>query len=132
MSEKDEQSAIIQIARATGGLVWVLGTRRARGDYQGTRQTPGLPDLWIVWPNLARGHAAWWEVKTATGRRSPAQVAFAEACAAAGVAYGCGDSRAFEAWCADRGLLHKERVMAAPSEPGPTPAPPEAADEAPA
>jgi hypothetical protein len=41
--EKAEQAGIVKLVRALGGRVYVLGTRRKRGDFQGTMQTPGLP-----------------------------------------------------------------------------------------
>jgi hypothetical protein len=42
--EKVIQQQIVTLLRSIGAQVWVLGTRRKRGDYQGTMQTPGLPD----------------------------------------------------------------------------------------
>ena len=46
--EKVEQQQGITLLRSIGADVWVLGTRRPRGDSQGTRQTPGLPDVFAV------------------------------------------------------------------------------------
>lgn len=43
--EKVEQAHIVQLLRALGAEVYVLGTRRRRGDFQGTMQTPGVPDV---------------------------------------------------------------------------------------
>lgn len=41
--EKPIQAAITHLLGMLGARVYVLGTRRKRGDHQGTRQTPGLP-----------------------------------------------------------------------------------------
>ena len=94
--EKHEQQRIVQYARLTGGEVYVLGTRRRRSDYPGTMQTPGLPDLWIMWPTLGIG--CWWEVKRAGGRRTPEQVAFGTACTQTATAYGYGPFDVFKTW----------------------------------
>ena len=115
-SERVEQAHIIQVARTLGAAVYVLGTVRRRGDYPGTMQTPGLPDLWLMWPPArpadwwASGvqSALWWEVKRVGGTRSPAQVQFANQCEAAGVAYGWGDCDAFIRWCREHGRLRGE------------------------
>jgi hypothetical protein len=50
VSERAEQSHIVQLLRTVGGQVYVLGTTRRRGDYAGTMQTPGLPDLLAFLP----------------------------------------------------------------------------------
>jgi len=94
--EKHEQQRIVQYARLTGGEVYVLGTRRRRSDYPGTMQTPGLPDLWIMWPTLGIG--CWWEVKRAGGRRTPEQVAFGTACTQTATYYGYGPFDVFKTW----------------------------------
>jgi len=111
-SERVEQAHIIQVARTLGARVYVLGTTRRRGDYPGTMQTAGLPDLWMVWPHawwtLPAGTGLWWEVKRVGGTRSPAQVQFAEECVLAGVPYGWGDCDAFIRWCREHGLLRGE------------------------
>ena len=115
-SERVEQAHIIQVARTLGARVYVLGTVRRRGDYPGTMQTAGLPDLWMVLPLVWRGArwvsvvggGLWWEVKRQGGRRTPAQMQFADECDMAGVAYGWGDCDAFIRWCREHGLLRGE------------------------
>jgi len=76
-----------------GAAVYVLGTRRRRGDFQGTNQTPGIPDLYVVLP--ARGEIAarhlWIEVKTPGGRMRPAQQVFADLCESTGMSHVWGD-----------------------------------------
>jgi hypothetical protein len=94
--EKAEQRAIVQLLEALGAKVYVLGTRRRKGDHQGTMQTPGIPDLYFVLPSRYKTkngklHSAsdapddsyatgpthvWVEVKRKGGRRSLAQQEF--------------------------------------------------------
>lgn len=117
-SERVEQAHIVQLARTLGARVYVLGTVRRKGDYQGTMQTPGVPDLWMMWPacqrrepegydRLLSGCGLWWEVKRMGGTRSPAQRAFGAQCVSAGVRYGWGDLDAFMAWCEASGRLRR-------------------------
>jgi hypothetical protein len=88
--EKAEQAVIVKMARASGGRVYSLSQSRA------TKQTPGLPDLWIMYPKWV---GFWWETKRQVGGdRSPAQIEFGEECAGAGVEYGYGDRHAFAAF----------------------------------
>jgi hypothetical protein len=86
VSEKAEQQAIVDLLRLIGAKVYVLGTKRRRGDYQGTMQTPGIPDLFAFMPIRAVisarqvPHAIWVEVKTTNGRLRPEQAAFRDHC----------------------------------------------------
>ena len=94
--EKHEQSKIAILFRSIGSQVYVLGTRRARGDQQGTRQTPGIPDLYI-WLPLERRYTRpglllapkflWFEVKAEGGRTSSAQQEFELLCTTHGHPY---------------------------------------------
>lgn len=83
--EKAEQAAIVQLLESLGAKVYVLGTRRRKGDYQGTMQTPGIPDLYVFlphvrhpqWPHAPFGATALWiEVKAEGGKLSPEQETF--------------------------------------------------------
>jgi hypothetical protein len=116
VSEKVEQAHIVQLARALGASVYVLGTRRRRGDYPGTMQTPGIPDLWIWWPaRPAHYHPAmglWWEVKAADGCRTDAQEQFAAECEAARVPYGCGTCDEFIRLLVSWGRVRPDQVNA--------------------
>lgn len=79
--EKAEQAAGVGLLRVLGCRVYVLGTSRRAGDYQGTNQTPGLADV-ESWLPDARG-VLFWECKSQTGRPSAAQLelqALARAC----------------------------------------------------
>lgn len=91
-NEKLEQAAIVSLIQQLGGTVYVLGTRRRRGDHQGTMMTPGLPDLFAFLPNPALKVGApavgiWIEVKADGGRLSAQQVLFQQRCQWAHVPY---------------------------------------------
>lgn len=84
--EKHEQDDICKLTSTLGGKPHVYGTRRPKGDFQGTRQTIGVPDLWIAF----RGFALFWEVKREGEDRTPPQLAFAEWCEVSHTNYGWG------------------------------------------
>jgi hypothetical protein len=69
----------------------VLGTKRPKGDHPGTRQTPGLPDLYVFLPNgdpyglSGRPPAVWIEVKARDGRMRRGQRTFRDCCASRGI-----------------------------------------------
>jgi hypothetical protein len=84
-TEKAIQAQIVTLLRLVGARVYVLGTRRRRGDYPGTMQTPGVPDLWAFLPRSPLGpgydvDVVWVEVKAAGGRLRPEQRVFLEDC----------------------------------------------------
>jgi hypothetical protein len=93
LPEKLVQSQIVNLLRSIGGVVYTLGTRRPRGSLDfSTRQTAGIPDLYAFLPAPAAqaaigASALWIEVKTATGRASPEQLAFESWCTLAKVPY---------------------------------------------
>lgn len=68
-SEKEIQQAVKNALRAMGFGIWDTSQ-----PFE-AKITPGLPDLFVV----GRGLMAWVEVKSATGRQSPAQAAFQRA-----------------------------------------------------
>jgi len=123
--EKDEQQAILHLLVAIGcrydktGLrtdIWVLGTRRRRGDHQGTMQTPGIGDVFAVLPPLrgalpnAWGFAPpvlWIEVKAQDGELSDAQENF-RATVRGRCAYITGGLDAVRAYLTDRGYLKRQ------------------------
>jgi hypothetical protein len=82
--EKQEQAEVVKILRAHGCVVYSLSQARA------SKQTPGLPDLWVFHP---RAHAAFWfEVKRSVGgMQSGAQAEFQSLCFGSGVRYVLGD-----------------------------------------
>ncbi len=95
--EKGEQVDIERSAHARGAFVYRFSQSRE------TQQTPGIPDLYLVWPDLA----VWWEVKTATGVLSQAQARFAMQATANGTPYGCGTHADFLDWCTANGRRAK-------------------------
>lgn len=122
--EKTEQAHIIQTIGQVRGKVYVLGTRRPKGDYQGTRQTPGIPDLLVFLPpspgsrtvmNGCSGPSVEWrqvwiEAKAAGGRLRPEQVVFAHHCLSAGVDHIVGGLDAVIAWLIREGYLNRDQV----------------------
>jgi hypothetical protein len=108
--EKVVQAQLVNFLRSISAQVYVLGTRRPRGDFHGTCQTPGVPDLWVFLPPARMAAheertGLWIEVKAPGGRRSPDQTAFAIRCAAAHVPYVCGGVDELVAWLIDRGWI---------------------------
>src|SRR5262245_25795347 len=98
--EKTEQAAITKLLLTIGAAVYVIGTRRPHGDHQGTRQTPGLPDLLAFLPpdrNTMRECLAI-ECKRRGGRLSNAQKLFREHCLAANIGHVVGTCDDVIAW----------------------------------
>ena len=112
--ERQEQTNICNLTRSLGGRVWVLGTTRRKGDFQGTMQTPGLPDLWIVLKGTdgVSELALWWEVKAPGGKRTIEQVEFGLACANAKIPYGYGTLDDYIKWLIYQGRLKPDQVGA--------------------
>jgi hypothetical protein len=108
-SEKVEQANIVRLLRTLGASVYTLGTRRPRGDHPGTRQTPGLPDLYALLPAPRVRHglpcAVWIEVQRHGGRLSPGQQQFRESCLMCGIAHIVGSCDAVIAWSTAGGWL---------------------------
>jgi hypothetical protein len=109
VSEREEQAAIVRLLRTIGATVYVLGTVRRQGDYQGTMQTPGVPDLYAFLPArpIGRPRQLWIEVKTKTGRRSNPQRLFAELAEVGLVDYVCGPLDAVIAWLTEHKYLRE-------------------------
>lgn len=122
--EKFEQADGIRLLRTLGAAIYESGTRRPAGDYQGTRQTPGIPDVEVFLParivrrqvdgvmrDLAlEPRLLKWECKSATGRLSPAQQAYRACCLAAHVAHVAGDLTALIAWLVAEGYVRAEQL----------------------
>jgi hypothetical protein len=97
--EKTEQSQIVHLLRSIGGYAYEIGTRRPRGDYQGTCQTPGLGDVFAFLPiKLNKPNELWCECKSATGRLRPEQRLFRERCIERGIPHVVGTLEAVSAW----------------------------------
>lgn len=85
--EKAEQANGVHLLRSLGAQVYVLGTRRRSGDYQGTMQTPGVPDVLFFLPPHVDDSARLvaWECKAPGGRASAPQIQFQAHCRCSGV-----------------------------------------------
>ena len=114
--EKIIQQQVANLLRSLGCGVYVLGTRRRQGDYHGTMQTPGIPDLFAFLPPRPEGIAdalpacLWLELKAPKGRRSPEQVAFGDACERCHVPYVWGGLDDVIAWLVRNGYLKLDSV----------------------
>lgn len=84
--ERVVQQQVVHLLRSVGGKVYILGTRRRKGDFMGTMQTSGLPDLCaflpIRAPLLERWQFLWIEVKSEGGTLRAEQHEFRAYCMA--------------------------------------------------
>lgn len=112
--EKAEQSHIVQLLRSLGGTVYVLGTRRRKGDFAGTMMTPGLPDLQAFLPDSRFVPATTFrlvfvEVKASSGRLRPEQRELQTLCQQAGIDHIVGGYNAVIAWLLERGYVRRDQ-----------------------
>lgn len=107
--EKAEQAAIVQLLESLGAKVYVIGTKRRKNDYQGTMQTPGIPDLYVSLPVQGTQTRClidlWVEVKAKGGKPSPEQIEFQERCSDADVRHVMGTCDDVQNWLVDHGWL---------------------------
>ena len=127
--ERREQEAVKKLLKAIGAAVWVAGTVRRHGDHPGTMQTPGLPDLPLVFlpafkltPPPAPGvppllyELVCIEVKSPAaaklkwGGLTPEQRGVKAYCAGAGVPYIHGTLDDVIQWLVQRGYLKADQV----------------------
>lgn len=111
--EKVEQAHGVQLLRSLGAAVYVSGTHRKKGDFQGTMQTPGIPDVeaWLPGQRVQGARRLLkWEVKAGEGRLNAEQRVYQALCVAAGVAHLCGDCNALIAWLIHEGYLRRDSV----------------------
>lgn len=113
--EDIEQIGIINLIRSLGGKHYTLGTRRRKGDHQGTMQTPGIGDVYgFLPPPRARPDdpwaAFWVECKAPGGRMSPDQEEFQAYCVKARAHHVVGGINAFIAWLIAGGWLRPDQV----------------------
>jgi hypothetical protein len=109
-SEKQEQRAIVDLLRAIGAVVYVLGTTRRKGDHPGTMQTPGIPDLYAFLPAkpfsvVLQFRPIWIEVKAVKGILRPAQKGFRWLCEMSGEDHFTGTADQFAAELTRRGYV---------------------------
>ncbi|GIW54995.1 MAG: hypothetical protein KatS3mg082_1399 [Nitrospiraceae bacterium] len=71
LRERDVQRAVVELCRLYGGVVYSLsqGYRPGPRRHATTRQTKGLPDLWVFFP--ARKVGMWIEGQAAGRRQDP-------------------------------------------------------------
>jgi len=112
--EKVEQAGIVRLLRSLGAKVYVLGTVRRRGDYPGTMQTPGLPDVRAFLKGQTPDTRVLLEIecKAAGGRLRPEQREYRACCQAAGIAHVVGGIDAVIAWLVTHGYLRADAVAA--------------------
>lgn len=110
--ERHEQRAIVQLLSHVGCRVWPVGTTRRRGDYHGTMQARGLPDLIAHLP--AGGGVLFVEVKAGRNTLRPEQRDFRQLCllcqAPFGVHHVVGGLDNVIAYLVKLGLLKPEAV----------------------
>lgn len=113
--EKTQQEQGLALLRSLGATVYRLGVRRRAGDWQGTMQTEGLPDVMAFLPVRgvpgARTFLAW-EVKAPGGRLRPEQLEFQALCFNAGVAHVAGDLTQLMHWLVGAGFLRADQLPA--------------------
>jgi hypothetical protein len=124
--EKHEQADGVALLRLIGAEVYISGTRRRRGDYQGTMQTPGIPDVEAFLPDpyakFATRRLLKWEVKSEAGISSSAQAHYEMLCQSANIDHVVGPFRMLKQWLRDAGYLSDDgtrvvRPMAGRSSP---------------
>jgi hypothetical protein len=70
--EDGERARVIGLLTSSGAEVYSL-EQGYRAEPGGSRQTPGLPDLWVFWP--AAQLAGWFEVKSEKGLKEHRRLA---------------------------------------------------------
>jgi hypothetical protein len=116
MPESLHQAQIMNLLRSIGAQPFTIGTRRRRGDFQGTCQTPGLPDIFSFLPapplstNVTPALSVWVEVKGAGGRLRPEQIAFRAQCERARQAYVVGGVDQVASFLISGGWLKADNV----------------------
>lgn len=113
--EKAVQAQITATLRQLGGRLYTIGTRRRAGDYQGTMQTAGLPDLMVFMPPT-RTRERWTllviEVKAPGGRLREEQKEFRAHCLESGIPHIVGGLNDVFAWLLDEGYVRRDQVPA--------------------
>lgn len=120
--ERHEQKAIVGLLTSLGAKVYVLGTTRKKGDFQGTMMSPGLPDLLVFLP-YPKHYAEWpgteplrartllvIECKAKKGRLRPEQAEFQEMCHKADVHHVVGGLDVVIAFLIAFGFIKAENV----------------------
>lgn len=89
--ERDVQRRVVAVYRTVGCIVWSLsqGYRPGGPRHATTRQSKGLPDLYVMCPvrDGIRRLVFWHEVKRPGGKQTPEQMHFQIACELRGIGY---------------------------------------------
>lgn len=107
------QHHVCQLLSSLGSAVYVMGTKRPKGDFQGTRQTPGIPDVMAFVPNRRNPGSyilLFVECKAVGGKLRPEQRTFRENCIAAGQGHVVGGLDDVIAWLLSAGLINASQV----------------------
>jgi hypothetical protein len=113
--ERAIQAEGVRLLRSLGAKVWTLGTTRRKGDYAGTMQTAGAPDVIAfmrsasMWPHLER-HLLIWEAKAPKGRLRPEQADFQDCCHRAAISHVVGGLDELIRWLTEYGYLRRDQV----------------------
>ena len=107
--EKQIQADIVKLLETVGAAVYRIGTKRKRGDHQGTMQTPGIPDL-VAFVRCQDDQSQYWsqvwiEVKRPRGRMSADQSYFKENAERALAAHIVGGVSEVLDWLKERGVV---------------------------
>ena len=112
--EKEIQADIVKLLETVGAAVYKIGTKRKKGDHQGTMQTPGIPDLvafvkvpWGTHPEMVKASSVqlWIEVKRPGGTMAGAQRAFRVRALEAGCEHVVGGVPEVVDWLKARGVV---------------------------
>ena len=124
--EKEIQADVVKLLETVGAAVYRIGTKRKKGDHQGTMQTPGIPDLiafvrvplsssssfrMSAWTSLqvSPGRVScvqlWIEVKRPGGALAGAQLAFRVRALEAGCEHVVGGVDEVLDWLKARGVV---------------------------
>lgn len=118
--EKAEQADTLRLLETLGAAVYVLGTRRPKGrccptcgtfvaESQGTRQTPGLPDVLAFLPGVPSPVLFIEQKRADGGRLSEAQKDFRALAETSTAGYVSGAIDDVIAWLTRRGFLRGAR-----------------------
>lgn len=120
--ERSEQAAIVHLLRSLGAKVYTLGTTRRRGDFMGTMQSPGLPDVIAfikrkTWYDVGvppldgvTRRLVFIECKAKGGRLRPEQQELREMCLAGDIAHIVGGVDDVIAWLINQRYLKADQV----------------------
>lgn len=119
--ERMVQQSVMNLLRSMGAKVYTLGTTRRKGDYAGTMQSPGLPDLIVFLKRPATAEFGdvpmpptrrllFIECKAEGGRLRSEQIEFRGVSIAADVAHVVGGLDDVIAWLIENKHLRADQV----------------------